>query len=207
MGVMRNPIGDLIGGLIGDLTRNLIARQKESVIKCLSEGSIEKRLEVDLFTNSFIITIMKMKCNFKMKESGTSLENLLKREGKKNSTKRNLIINSFLLDDRHYSVEELHQRVKELNPKISLSTVYRTLKLLTAWGLAYERRFDEKNIRFEPAHQAEHHDHLVCLKCGEIFEFKDPRIEKLQERVAKRYRFVVLRHKLELYGYCRRCQR
>lgn len=140
-------------------------------------------------------------------ENKISLDSLLKREGKKNSAKRNLIIKSFLLDDHHYSVEELHQRVKRLNPKISLSTVYRTLKLLTAWGLAYEKRFDEKDVRFEPVHQAEHHDHLVCLKCGGIFEFNDPQIERLQEKVAQRYKFFILRHKLELYGYCRRCQK
>jgi Fur family ferric uptake transcriptional regulator len=142
-----------------------------------------------------------------MKESLSFLTHYLKKEGKKNSGKRNLIINSFLTDDRHYSVEELYQKVKRQNPKISLSTVYRTLKLLANCGLAHERRFDERNIRFEPVHQEEHHDHLVCLKCGRIFEFTNQKIEKLQDEVAKRYKFNVIRHKLEIYGYCPRCQK
>ncbi len=146
---------------------------------------------------------MKMKCNFNKNET----RNLFKEKGLKNSAKRNLIVHFFLKSDRHYSVEELYQKVKALDPKVSLSTVYRTLKLLAKIGQAQERKFEERYIRFEPIHQEEHHDHLVCLKCGRILEFTNQRIEELQSAVAKEKNFSVVRHKLEIYGYCQRCRK
>jgi len=148
-----------------------------------------------------------MKFNFKKSKTDDRLADLLKDRGLKNSEKRNLVIDFFLKTDRHYRVEELHEKLRRINPKISLSTVYRALKLLAACGLAYERKFDEKNCRFEPVHQKEHHDHLLCLQCGRIIEFENHRIERLQSEVAKEHKFSIVRHKLELYGYCQHCRR
>ncbi len=148
-----------------------------------------------------------MKINFKNCKWQKALSRLKKDGRLKESLKRNLIIDYFFKTDRHYNVQELYERLRKTNHRISLSTIYRALKLLVACGLAYERKFDEKNVRFEPVHQAEHHDHLVCLKCGGIIEFENQRIEKLQREVAKKHKFSVVRHKLELYGYCWRCHR
>jgi Fur family ferric uptake transcriptional regulator len=128
------------------------------------------------------------------------------KHGLKSSDKRYFIIDYFVKQDRHFTVEELHDEIKKINPEISYSTVYRALKLLTQCGLASECTFDTSVVRYEPVHQARHHDHLICRRCGKIIEFENARIEQLQNGVARKYSFLVSSHKLELYGVCRTCQ-
>jgi len=127
--------------------------------------------------------------------------------GLKSSCKRSLVVEYFIEKDRHYTVEELYDEVKRVNPKVSLSTVYRTLKLLSNCGLASECNFGDGVIRFEPVHKTQHHDHLICVKCGKIIEFKNDRIEKIQKDVAKRYTFSISSHRMVLYGLCDGCQK
>ena len=90
-------------------------------------------------------------------------------------------------------------------PDIGYATVYRTLKLLVNVGLASERSFSENVTRFEPIHTNKHHDHMICIRCGKIMEFENPKIERLQKETAKEYKFHIVSHKLELYGYCQKC--
>ena len=80
--------------------------------------------------------------------------------------------------------------------------MYRTLKLLAECGVANERRFGDGLTRYELADDASHHDHLICVDCGDITEFEEPRIEELQEGVARKYGFELRSHKHELYGVC-----
>lgn len=127
------------------------------------------------------------------------------RLGLKSSNKRSFIIEYFLKADRHFTVEELYDEIKQKKPGISYSTVYRTLKLLAECGLASECTFGYSVSRYEPIHQSQHHDHLICRKCGKIIEFENDKIEKLQKDVARKYRFHVSTHKLELYGLCSKC--
>lgn len=129
------------------------------------------------------------------------------RFGLKSSNKRSFIIEFFLKADRHFTVEELYDEIKQRNPAISYSTVYRTLKLLADCGLASECTFGDSVLRYEPMHQSEHHDHLICRRCGKIIEFENDKIEKLQKDVARKYSFRVSAHKLELYGVCKRCRK
>ncbi len=129
------------------------------------------------------------------------------RLGLKSSNKRSLIIDYFLEADRHFTVEELYDEIKQKHPAISYSTVYRALKLLADCGLASECTFGDSVSRYEPTHQSRHHDHLICRRCGKIIEFENNKIEKLQKDVARRYRFHVSAHKLELYGLCNKCRR
>lgn len=108
----------------------------------------------------------------------------------------------------HVTVEELVARVRKDDPRVSLATVYRTMKLLAECGLASARQFgDGQQTRYEAAAGREHHDHLICRVCGEIVEFSNDRIEALQDVVAKRHGFEVESHKLELYGRCAQCRR
>lgn len=132
-------------------------------------------------------------------------QHYLQNKGLKSTLQRDNIVDVFLQADRHFSVEELHHRIQKRNPKIGFSTVYRTLKLLVEAGLATECQFGDGVTRFEPVHEEEHHDHLVCVKCGKIVEFEDERMEQLQREMAKKHRFKVTNHKLELYGYCSSC--
>lgn len=145
--------------------------------------------------------------NFKIKNryDYNCLKNFSKKRGLKSSQKRMLIIDYFLKQDKHYSVDELYNHIKNKIPGIGYSTVYRTLKLLAECGIASERHFEKGFTRFEPIHKEEHHDHLICTKCSAIIEFTNQEIEKIQRKIARNFRFFVSDHKLEIYGLCSRC--
>ena len=134
-------------------------------------------------------------------------ENYIKDKGLKSTRQRDDIINIFLKSDGHLTVEDLHHLVKKVNFRIGYATVYRTLKLLSDSGLAAERKFEDGQTRYEHADPEEHHDHLICLACGNILEFEEERIEALQDEVAKKFGFEVVSHNLELYGYCKKCKK
>ncbi len=97
-----------------------------------------------------------------------------------------------------------YQVIRGIDAHIGYTTVYRTMKLLCDAGLANERHFDDGITRYEIEH--EHHDHLVCVKCGRIIEFECAMIEATQDEIAERYHFRVLRHRHELYGHCESCR-
>ncbi|RMH39795.1 MAG: transcriptional repressor [Deltaproteobacteria bacterium] len=119
---------------------------------------------------------------------------------------RELIVDQFLRCRDHVSIEELLAKVREHSAKVGYATVYRTLKLLVDAGLAMERQFGgDGQARYEVA--GEHHDHLICTRCGRIVEFEDAEIEELQERIAERFGFELSRHRHELYGVCADCRR
>jgi Fur family ferric uptake transcriptional regulator len=127
--------------------------------------------------------------------------------GLKTTRQRDLIATEFFARPGHVTAEEIHKRVRGLDSKISLATVYRTLKLLQACGLARAHQFGDGHARFEPSvDDAEHHDHLICTQCGQITEFLDENIERLQTEVAAKHGFVVEHHRMELYGLCSKCQ-
>ncbi len=130
----------------------------------------------------------------------------LEGKGLRSTTQRDQILNVFINTGRHLSAEELYLRVMKLHPGIGYATVYRTLKLFAAAGLAEERRFEDGFTRYEYKASGNHHDHLICTQCGLILEFENERIEALQQDVAKKNHFKVQNHKLELYGLCETCQ-
>jgi Fur family transcriptional regulator, ferric uptake regulator len=99
----------------------------------------------------------------------------------------------------HPDVEELHRRAHAIDAKISLSTVYRTIKLLAAKGIIERHDFGHSRGRYEEASR-EHHDHLVDVNSGRVIEFSNREIEDLQERIARELGFELVGHKLELYG-------
>lgn len=150
---------------------------------------------------------MKMKFKIKNEFDFILKNNFSKKHRLKSSQKRLFIIDYFLKQDKHYSVEELYNNIKNRMPGIGYSTVYRALKLLVSRGLAAERNFEKGLTRFEPVHKEGHHDHLVCIRCGAIIEFTNPAIEKIQNKIAKEYKFTVTDHKLEIYGLCQKCKK
>ena len=135
------------------------------------------------------------------------LTEYLSGQGLKSTQQRDKILQIFVDAGRHLSAEELYEHVKKVHPGIGYATVYRTLKLLTNAGLAEERRFEDGFTRYEYKVSDGHHDHLICTKCGAIIEFENKRIEALQQDVARKNRFKVQSHKLELYGLCAGCQK
>jgi Fur family transcriptional regulator, ferric uptake regulator len=117
------------------------------------------------------------------------------------TAQREAIVEMFLRTRDHVSIDELLTKVRKRQPRVGYATVYRTLKLLVDSGLAVERQFGDGQARYEVV--GDHHDHLICVKCGLILEFEDEEIERLQDRIASRLGgFTVLRHRHELYGMC-----
>ena len=99
----------------------------------------------------------------------------------------------------HPDVDELYNRVSKVDPKISIATVYRTVKLFEEAGILTKHDFKGGKARYEAMIES-HHDHLIDIKTGEIIEFVDEEIEKLQKKVAEKYGYKLVDHKLELYG-------
>jgi Fur family ferric uptake transcriptional regulator len=135
------------------------------------------------------------------------LERYMSERGLKSTRQRSLIIDLFFEMHGHLSVEEVWSRVRQDDPRVSVATVYRTMKLLSEAGLAHARNFGDGQTRFEPAVGREHHDHLICTRCGTIIEFENDQIERMQDAVARRHGFKVTSHKMELYGLCKNCQK
>jgi Fur family transcriptional regulator, ferric uptake regulator len=122
----------------------------------------------------------------------------------KRSEQRDVILDVFLRSERHLSVDDLLQLVQKRRPDIGRTTVYRTLKLLHAAGLAQELVVQGQTY-FEREYKRQHHDHFICNSCADIIEFANPDIERLQEEVAAELGFVIEGHRHQIYGQCRRC--
>lgn len=136
------------------------------------------------------------------------LRDYLAKHRLKGSRQRDVIAEVFFKAGGHLSVEELLAEVRKVDRDVSQATVYRTMRLLTECGLAEPRQFGGGQMRYEVSNKAgEHHDHLICTRCGLIVEFVEQRIEKLQDAVAAKHGFVVTDHKMELYGLCPRCRK
>src|SRR5215210_7334348 len=121
------------------------------------------------------------------------------------TAQREAIVEMFLRTRDHVSIDELLSKVRKRQPRVGYATVYRTLKLLVDSGLAVKRQFGDGQARYEVV--GDHHDHLICMKCGLILEFEDDEIERLQDKIAEKLGgFKVVRHRHELYAVCPRAQ-
>jgi Fur family ferric uptake transcriptional regulator len=130
------------------------------------------------------------------------LDSYMAEQGLRSTGQRRAIIESFFTSPGHATIEDLLERVRKHDPGIGYATVYRTMKMLAAGGIAHEHKFSDGMTRYELADEDAHHDHLICVECGKIQEFEEPLIEELQERIAQRYGFTIVDHKHELYGLC-----
>src|SRR5450755_4475826 len=119
----------------------------------------------------------------------TLLQSYMVKKGLRSTDQRRLIVETFFHAQHHVSIEDLLALVRSQDARVGYATVYRTLKLLTECGVASERRFGDGLTRYELADDTSHHDHLICVECGDITEFEEPRIEALQDSIAKRYGF------------------
>ena len=120
-------------------------------------------------------------------------------KGVKLTDQRRIIAKIMSESTDHPDVDELYNRVIKIDPKISIATVYRTVKLFEEAGIIVKHDFKAGKARYEQLSES-HHDHLIDIKTGEIIEFVDEEIEKLQEKVAEKYGYELVDHKLELYG-------
>jgi Fur family ferric uptake transcriptional regulator len=130
----------------------------------------------------------------------------LRKKNLKRTAQRDVILNVFLHTKGHVSSEELYHRVKQVDPSIGFTTVYRTLKLLTDCGLAHQVQVGDGYTRYEQGFHYSHHDHLICVRCGELTEFYNQRLEAIQDQIVRRHHFKMLDHSLRIWGVCQKCQ-
>ena len=130
---------------------------------------------------------------------GKSIEQRCIDCGMKMTDQRRVIAHVLSTSTDHPDVEELHSRCIGLDPKISIATVYRTVRLFDAAGLIDRHDFGDGRARYEKSSD-DHHDHLVDVKSGDIIEFHDEQIEELQTQIAKKLGFRLIGHRMELYG-------
>ena len=128
-----------------------------------------------------------------------SIESKCKQKGVRLTDQRRLIAKVMSQSESHPDVDELHKKVSKLDSKISIATVYRTVKLFEEAGIVAKHDFKGSKSRYEQAPE-EHHDHLIDVNSGEITEFVNEEIEKLQKQVAEKLGYKLVDHRLELYG-------
>ncbi len=129
-------------------------------------------------------------------------DNIIKRcqlAGLKMTEQRKIISKVLQESKDHPDVESVHTRALKLDSTISIATIYRTVKLFEELGIIEKLEFLDGKARYEDA-KREHHDHLIDINSGEVIEFVDKEIEKLQEKIANKLNYKLLGHKLELYG-------
>ena len=120
-------------------------------------------------------------------------------KGVRLTDQRKIIADVMSSSNDHPDVDELHKRVNKIDKKISIATVYRTVKLFEVSGIVEKHDFKGGKARYEESPD-EHHDHLIDINSGEIIEFVDKEIEILQNKVAEKLGYKLVDHKLELYG-------
>lgn len=126
--------------------------------------------------------------------------------GLRRTGQRDLILETFLSTEEHLTSDDLHRLVHKKDPSLGLTTVYRTLKVLTEAGLAREVRFGDNKTYYEHHYNHDHHDHMICTECGKVIEFFSAAIEDLQDQMASNFGFRPTHHSLRMWGVCSDCQ-
>lgn len=135
------------------------------------------------------------------------LKKIVKQKGLKYTEQREIVLNILLHADGHLAAEEVYNLIKTEKPEsnIGIATVYRALGFLEEVNLITSITFGADGKKYE-SNTKEHHDHLICTNCGKIVEFMDSEIEKRQDRIAKKNKFKITSHSMQLYGVCGECK-
>ena len=117
------------------------------------------------------------------------------------------VLETFLQTERHLTISELRKILNNNRLSFDDAFILDTLQMMCRFGFAQKRTFDDGQIRYEHRHLGQHHDHMICTKCGKIIEFEDDLLEKKQIQIALAHGFHMLQHKMEIYGVCSECQK
>src|SRR3984893_4907256 len=142
-----------------------------------------------------------------IREAEGILHRHLKRVGLKHTAQRDTILRTFLETREHLSLPELHGLVRKQDARIGFTTVYRTLKLLAECGLASEVAFNDGVTRYEHQYNRRNHHHMVCTECGSSVEFFAREIERVEQEIGRKNKYLPTRHTFQIYGICERCQK
>ncbi len=129
----------------------------------------------------------------------------LRASGIRYSRQREQVLDVFLEVEDHLTVDQLLSHVKRKYPRIGRVTVYRAMKVICDAGLAEEVDLGDGVKRYEHRYNHEHHDHLICKRCGRVEELTDPEMERLQDELMRRFGFKPISHRLQLFGICPQC--
>lgn len=134
------------------------------------------------------------------------LKRIVKQKGLKYTEQREIVLNILIGAEEHLSAEEVYNQIKKqyADTNIGIATVYRALSFLEEVDLITSINFGTDGKKYE-SNAKSHHDHLICTSCGKIIEFLDDEIEKRQERIAKKNKFKITSHSMQLYGICEKC--
>lgn len=141
-----------------------------------------------------------------MENAAKEFSRFLKTKGLRNTPERLAILREVMASGGHFEAEDIFLRLRANKPKVSQTSIFRTLNLLVEAGMVHKTLCDRMGARYEAVFGIDHHDHLVCIRCGRVIEFKEDAIEKLQEKVARKHHFRLVGHRLVLSGYCERCR-
>lgn len=139
------------------------------------------------------------------KQEKEQFKKLFKQERIDRFEDRFKVLDIFLKTEQHVTEVEMTRRLKENGHELSADFVKDTLNLMCRFGFARENRFDNGMVRYEHLHLGDHHDHMICTKCKQIFEFRNDQMEALQVHIAAAIGFHMLQHKMEIYGICAEC--
>jgi len=128
----------------------------------------------------------------------------MRRKNLRQTPERFAVLEEVYASEGHFDADELFLRLRQKGASVSRATVYNTLELLRECNLVARHQFGRNQAKYEPSYGYRQHDHLICLDCGQVWEFCDPRLQDVQQLVEEVYNFEVTHHSLELYGHCRR---
>ena len=133
------------------------------------------------------------------------LREYLSSRGLKLTRERKEILKAIMETHSHFEVDDIFIKLRRKKLKISQTSIYRTLPLLVESGIVLKNTCDRMTARYEHVLGHDHHDHMVCVKCGKIIEFQEDNIEELQVKVSKKHKFKILGHRLVIRGLCEKC--
>jgi Fur family ferric uptake transcriptional regulator len=142
----------------------------------------------------------------KLKEETELFYSYLRQNGLKKTYQKDLILETFLSNEGHLSVEDIYALVRKKDKKVGVVTVFRTLKSLTACGIAREITLGDGLTRFEHSYHHPYHHHIVCTECHKAIEFICPELERIQDEIIQKYHFKPIHHRFQTYGICEDCR-
>ena len=141
-----------------------------------------------------------------MQDAESEFRNYLEERGYRTTPERFAVLREVIRSEGHFEADDIFVRLRSKSVSASQTSVYRTLNLLVEAGIVRKNPCDRMSARYEAVFGSEHHDHLICLRCGRIIEFQDENLQRILKEVADRRRFELVGHRLVLSGYCEDCR-